>query len=365
MNKDKSIIITSNEPWGDLWFSKQHYANELSKLGYKVFFINPVNRWRLSNLLSFSIQEQTLSENLTLLEYKNNFPIWKAKKPLVLLSDFLLSLKLFFFLKKKSYSEVIWWKFDVFRLINIFFFPKKREIFHAVDPYKHFWQDYAQAKRADLIVCSSKKFVPTYIDYGYNPLLVLHGIPEEEIDVREADLSKELKEQHGYFAIITGSIASYWDYEMLNFLLDNKIKILVAGPDTEVPDWIMLKQKKNLVYLGLLHAKKLKYYIAAAAFCIIPYTKASYSFVGTPLKLLNYLAQMKPSITLFPTELPDYLGNAISFANDKQEFLGYAQSILNKELIVNEANILKYLESVSYPKLIEEIVQNLEKNTNN
>lgn len=365
MNNEKCIVITSNEPWGDLWFSKQHYANELSKLGYKVFFVNPVKPWKLSNLFSLSIQEQVISENLSLLQYKNNFPIWKAKKPLLLFSDFVLSLKLYFFLKKKTKGEVIWWKFDVFRLVNIFFFPQKKEIFHAVDPYKHFWQDKAQAKRADLIVCSSKKFVPAYVDYGFDPLLILHGIPEEEIDVREVTKSKVLKEAHGNFAIITGSIASYWDYEMLNYLVDNGIKILVAGPDTDLPDWSALKQKPNLVYLGLLHAKDLKYYIAAATFCIIPYTKASYSFVGTPLKLLNYLAQMKSSITLFPTELPDYLGDAILFSNNKEEFLGYAQDILQKDIVVDEAQILKYLTAVSYPKLIGEILINLEKSINN
>ena len=363
MSKKKCIIVTSNEPWGDLWFSKQHYANELSKLGNKVFFVNPVSRWKLSNIFSFRVHEQILSENLSVLQYKNNFPIWKAKKSLVLISDFMLCLKLYFFLKKRIHSEVIWWKFDVFRLVNIFFFPKKKIIFHAVDPYKHFWQDLEQTKKADLVVCSSQKFLPSYHDYGFDPLLVLHGIPREEIDVRNNKLSNELRAKHGKYAIITGSITYYWDYEMLNILLEDGVKILVAGPPSEESEWNALQQHKQLVYLGLLHAQQLKYYIAAAEFCIIPYTKASYSFVGTPLKMLNYLAQLKPVITLFPTELPEKLSSAILFSDTPKDCVENAKQILSGKLRINEAAVLDYLEQMSYPKLINKILSSLANNS--
>ena len=29
--ENQTILVTSNEPWGDLWYSKQNYAYELSK----------------------------------------------------------------------------------------------------------------------------------------------------------------------------------------------------------------------------------------------------------------------------------------------------------------------------------------------
>jgi hypothetical protein len=37
----RSVVILSTEPWGKMLLSKMHYAIELVRMGYKVFFVNP------------------------------------------------------------------------------------------------------------------------------------------------------------------------------------------------------------------------------------------------------------------------------------------------------------------------------------
>ena len=50
----QTIFIISNEHWGPVWYSKHHYANELSASNI-VYFINPPSKWKFTNLFSFGI----------------------------------------------------------------------------------------------------------------------------------------------------------------------------------------------------------------------------------------------------------------------------------------------------------------------
>ena len=51
-----TIFLTSNEPWGDVWFSKQHYANELAKMGHQVYFLNAPTGWSPKNLFRINLR---------------------------------------------------------------------------------------------------------------------------------------------------------------------------------------------------------------------------------------------------------------------------------------------------------------------
>ena len=111
--KERTILIVSNEPWGDVWFSKQHYAYELSKMGHQVFFINPTSRWSIKNLFSFSVKLNQTNENITLVNYQNNFPQTIFNKFFTKLNDlinfikFILRFKYIFQMFFNSFSGCI------------------------------------------------------------------------------------------------------------------------------------------------------------------------------------------------------------------------------------------------------------------
>ncbi|GIV43052.1 MAG: hypothetical protein KatS3mg035_0175 [Bacteroidia bacterium] len=78
--ENQNIVIISNEPWGDIWYSKQNYAYELSKLGNKVYFIDPPQPYELKNLFSNHFTLKKYSENLSIIQYRNRLPAGKFNK---------------------------------------------------------------------------------------------------------------------------------------------------------------------------------------------------------------------------------------------------------------------------------------------
>ena len=52
--EDQPILVVSNEPWGEVWFSKHNYAFELSRKN-RVLFVDPPKRWRPANVFSLRI----------------------------------------------------------------------------------------------------------------------------------------------------------------------------------------------------------------------------------------------------------------------------------------------------------------------
>ena len=71
--EDQTILIISNEPWGDMWYSKHNWANELSNKN-KVYFINPPEKWSPTHLFSSNTTVTNYSKSLSIVDYNNRFP---------------------------------------------------------------------------------------------------------------------------------------------------------------------------------------------------------------------------------------------------------------------------------------------------
>ena len=70
----RTILIVSNEPWGDVWYSKHNWANELSQ-NNTVYFVNSPVRWTFKGLFQNKISVKNYSESLFILDYKNRLPL--------------------------------------------------------------------------------------------------------------------------------------------------------------------------------------------------------------------------------------------------------------------------------------------------
>jgi hypothetical protein len=114
--ENQIILVTSNEPWGDLWYSKQNYAYELSKKN-TVYFINPPTKWRPSNLLSNPITEGSYNDKLHYINYQNFLPI--RNNFLNKLNNKWVSKHLQNYFENKGIKDTILWAFDPLRLLII------------------------------------------------------------------------------------------------------------------------------------------------------------------------------------------------------------------------------------------------------
>ncbi len=364
MNKKNpiTILITSNEPWGNIWFSKQHYANELTKLGFTVYFINPTSKWNLKNIFSFKANLSQTAENITLINYQNTFPQIIFKSFFTKLNDKINLIKINQIVNLNN-PNLIWWKFEPYRFLNTYPFKKCKTIYHAVDPYNFLWQDPIQVSNADLVVCTNPKYYEYYRENYKSKEVVLipHGISEDEFE-NDSEKISAIKNRYGKFVILIGSITVDMNFDLLKIIAEHNIKLIILGQETsKIESWEKLKSHKNILYLGEVHAKEIKNYIAAASAGLIAYnfnntvTKNS----RTPLKIMNYLAQNKPIITSVKTTLNTLENQCIYNANNSDEYLLLLQKAQNNELKVNTESINMYLSNHKYPILIKQILTQL------
>ena len=361
--KFELIVISSNEPWGDVWYSKQHFAYQLSK-EFKVIFVNPPAFWTIKNIFEFKVNSTKVNENLTVIDYKNNFPQRVIPLLFIFFNDFLNYLKIIHFCNRK---RILFWFFDPFRFA---FFPQPKNckfIYHVVDPFSHLKTDRILAQKANLVVCVSEKYIENYQKYNRNVIYIPHGIREEEYQLEIKEL-QEVQELYRDCILFVGTLNSDVDISLLKkiALTFNDEKLVLVGPSflTTPNEVNLLKEVINLPNVnavGEVHAGKIKYFVATSKLCIVPYKrKLEQNIHRTPLKILNYLAQKKSVVTTINYELTGLENNAIYSSENESNFLELIRLGLNEELFVNDLLVEKYLSEVNYKKLIEIILSNLE-----
>jgi len=368
MENKQNIFITSNEPWGPLWFSKQHYAYELAKLGYNVYFINPVKKYSLKNLFSFNVNVQQVPEGLTVISYKNNFPVRLFPRLFIYLNDFLNTWKLKRCLKIKT-EKIIWWQFDFLRFINLPFFNKSKRIYHVVDPFMYSSLDTIMAKKADLIVCVNNKYLPYYKNKAPEKRIIFqpHGVSVYDEKKTDKEKVSEIKKKYGDYLFLAGSINNDVSFELLENILKTGYNLLIAGEiiklnDTLLNKWNNFYNYSNFNFLGVIAGNELKNYIAPSRITIVPYRfDLSKTIVSGSLKIIKYIAQNKAVITSIDSGIPELENKAIYRAKNSDEFLDLIKRAFRSELTVDKTAVEKYLNEHTYPDKIQKILNELDK----
>ena len=309
---NQNILILSNEPWSDIWYSKHNYANELSK-NNKVFFLNPPIAFSLLRLFKVKIAEKTIQPNLIVIEYTNTLPVslfnfWKLNDVLVL-----KRLKKYFF--KKNIKDLLFWTFDPIRLGFPEILQPKKVIVHAVDAYIFSYpSEILLAKKADQIFCVSEKIAANYKKYNANVHVIPHAIPDDEFLPVNTTRNKPLT------GIFIGKMDLRIDFEfnieVFKSFPDIQFKIIGTVNDEFLS---LLKKNKleNVILLPPVKSAEIRNYVSQSDFCFI-FKKIYDGNNISSHKLLQYLAQGKP---IFGTDFSDlsaelkrvlYLSNNVS-----------------------------------------------------
>lgn len=361
----KTIILTSNEPWSDIWYSKQHYANELAQIGHQVYFVNSPIHWKLGNLLSWKIKSTKINENLTVIDYKNIFPLKLFSSLFLHLNDLINSYRLKQYLKIKP-KETIFWQFDFHRFINLFFLKDLKRIYHVVDPYMHSKLDKKIALDSDLIVCTSGKYVSYYKSLGCGKVInISHGVSNDEFLLDNSEV-KRIKEEFGDFAIFVGTLNDDVSFEVLQKIAEKGVSLHILGKklltiEKKQKQWDEIKNHSNIYYHGVVPAKNLKNFIASAKVGLVVYDFDLRKIIGSrsPLKILNYIAQEIPVVTSIDSEISELEGKAIYRVYELDNFVEYVGKAIKGKLEVDKNSVEKYLDGVNYAKLIDKILKNV------
>ncbi|MBN8696785.1 MAG: hypothetical protein J0L87_09655 [Bacteroidetes bacterium] len=305
MPSNKNIIIISNEPWGDVWYSKHNYAYELSKKN-KVIFLNPPKKWKLGNLFK-KIEISAISDNLFQLTYTNILP--SVNTIFFKLNNLLVSLKLKRFFKENNFADYICWTFDPYRLYSPQKLGASKSLFHIVDNYQFNHRGEKETcNNSDYFVCVSENIAKNYKSFNKRMLVIPHALSSDEFISTQRPT--EIPEKQ--YALYIGNIDKRLDYDQIERIIIAfpTIEFVFIGklhfaPNNIAADAIFNKKKySNVKYLGIKNFKELKNYIKHAKFC---FAWMDEKFHGNRIahhKIFQYLAFGKP---VFCSVFSDYI----------------------------------------------------------
>jgi hypothetical protein len=174
--RNKTIIIISQEEWGEMFLSKHHYAVELGKRGNKVFFINYPDRDHKLKRGEIKISP-TNYKNVQVVQHRLFFPYF-FKYDYTWLYNFLVRFQIARILKKMGARPHLVWSFDLSNAMPLKEFSKKyTKIFMPVDEPFHAYSIEA-AKGADIMFSVTNEILKKYSQFNVPKHFINHGVAE-------------------------------------------------------------------------------------------------------------------------------------------------------------------------------------------
>ncbi|MFZ5553487.1 MAG: hypothetical protein ACOZCO_10250 [Bacteroidota bacterium] len=290
--ENQNILIISNEPWGEIWFSKHNYAFELSKKN-KVIFINPAPRWSVKNIFKRDIIIKKENGRLCSLSYKNILPHYFLKWNNRLVSSMIRKK-----LEKEGIHQTIFWSFDPVRLFDPRQLNSFYSLFEAVDKYRLSLkaEKYLYAN-VDSVIVISEDFKELYKPFGKPVLCVSHAISTEEFEPENSASVKPVTDKNS--ALYIGNLDHRVDYLLIKKMAEEfpQTRFVFIGGIRETNNAVFRelfieKKYSNVVYEGKKHFKELKHHIHACGFCIAPMALFESNTISHH-KIFQYLAMGK------------------------------------------------------------------------
>tara|TARA_Y100001954_G_scaffold57286_1_gene61740 strand:+ start:35 stop:1207 length:1173 start_codon:yes stop_codon:yes gene_type:complete len=376
--QNKTIVITSNEPWGDIWYTKHNYAAELSKKN-KVYFVNPPNSWKIGIRQGYGIKENIITDNLSVLSYNNYLPLINTLKggtndPIYFnkINDWLISKSLNRHLKKNGHKSFYLWSFDPQRIYSPNQLNTDFSLFHCAD---HQWVNtfgtHRLCNQGNALFLTSKHLFHEYDIFELPKHHVPHGISSDQFDVSLED-AMQVEIPVNDFGLFIGVIDGRVDYALLEKALIKfpNQNFVFVGPLKEnhifeesfqlFEKLFKVKPYKNLIHLGPKHFKSLRYYIRRAKFCI---SFMDPKWPGNTIghhKTLVYLAQGK---AVFQYLFKDYVGceDFIYMSTNHEDSLNQLDIFLKEgEVEKLHQKRIEYASKSRFDNLINSIEKYLE-----
>lgn len=306
--------MISPESWDGNKVSKHHYATYLSKLGNRVYFLNPESG------RSF----KKVDENIFSLAYRSHFPgtrkFPKWLKSRIILSDFLALQR---FIKTKI--DIIW-NFDSSRYFELSQLPKSvLKLCHIVDLNQDFeWKSLATT--ADVCLCNSGPIINRIQPLNKRTFFVNHGY-NSRTDRTELTLPGNNKLK----AVYAGNLdIKYLDYDLLIDLISGypNIDFVFAGNYSHTNPLANLKSP-NVHLMGKLNGNELPSLYEKADVLVVTYLADQHEEqLANPHKIMEYLGSGK---TVIATKTLEYENNdLIEMSSSREEFFSKFGAVISQ-----------------------------------
>ena len=348
--EDFIILVISHEKWGDVWYSKHHYANYLSKKN-TVLFIESAQK--ISYSKKINIRE--VQKNLFVLKYHNIIPFSGKFTILNKINDFIISKKINKYLRRNnlSHKKVFFWSFDLQRLVYPKYFNPCVSLYHIMDSYR-MQSEKILAKNVDQILVVSKAFIDTFKEINKKIEYLPHAVPERNFEY--------LTEVDTLSFFLAGNLNYRVDFEAIYSIAKQyKIEFHIVGPIDDSMlnenDLEIINQLKNLDHVkfeGKQAYNTIEKYIQKASVCFALYkTDYFYSQINS-LKIMQYLNYGKPIVCSFFKEYEDK-SELVNMSKDNTNFIELVEEALEQHSEHFIEKRLEYAEAFSYPNIVKKI----------
>jgi hypothetical protein len=298
----KRALIISPQSWGEMFISKHHYAIELLKFGYRVYFINPPTERAIFGLPKIKFQT-TNHVGVVVVNHSLIFSRY-LKFHIPFLHNVLIYIQRWMLLQKLENPDLII-SFDLTNNFPLRGLKCKKIFFAADEPRKK--QNFCSANKADLIVSVSQHIIDLY-DRLYpvtKKMLINHGLSEDFLNIPN-DLS------HKYNGINVGLSGNFLfndiDYPILIQIINENpavffhffgncsiVSNIGADSNNENLSYLnKIKNYKNCVFHGVLGKNKLALELNAMdAFLICYKPEKGQSSGSNSHKILEFLSTGK------------------------------------------------------------------------
>ncbi len=351
--QEKSILIISNEPWGDIWYSKHNWAYELSRKN-KVLFINPPERWSFKDFFSCKIKIEKYSDSLLSVNYNNRLPFTRFEF-IFQLNELLITKALKKWMDTNDINNRIFWSFDPYRFSNPKSFNPIKSIFFRVDIFLLKQREKRLIKNVDAVIVTANELLKGV--HAKKELVLSHGISLEEFNS-----DKDVEYDNNYFLYV-GNIDHRLDVELIKKMLlefpNEKFLFIGKKMDTEnelFHDIFNRKKYDNMILHGVEHFKNLKHYIHKSKACLVPMDLKVHGNAVHHHKSLQYLALGKPVISPVFNDVINKDGFISGYANHDEaiERIKELDSVETEELIENR---ITFAKQFLYSNLIAKVEQ--------
>src|SRR5688572_8006077 len=353
------IIVTSDEPWSDVWMPQLHYAYQLSKR-YNVIFLGPPATWSIRSLFRLKHEAKKYNDRLIVINYLNVLPLFIGKLAVFindLINQKLISKKI---TVNSKLPDLIMWRFDPFRSMYIYNDKNKaRQVFHVIDPIAGKDLDIPLTKMSELVITTSPKFMDHYKALNKKVILLRQGVDIDFYNsaVTSEDINSSIAKDS---VLLLGSFTDDIDYLFLKKIADHiSTNLVFIGPmkilkHEKVTQFNDLIGKDNVHWLGPMEPNKFLSYLKACNVGIISYDHDNNpnNKFRSPLKAIGYLAAHKCIISNIDCEIPSLQNKAIYILNDEQAYLKLLDKSFAGSLLFDEEAVKRYLASIDYDNLI-------------
>lgn len=213
-------------------------------------------------------------------------------------------------------------------------------------------------KKADIVFAVSDRLVDAFSRGHARAILIPNGVDMAEYEMPDRpepeDLFRIKHPRVGY----VGFMQERFDVTLLGQIAERTpdISYVLAGEVFTPKHFEPLKKHQNIYFLGPKNKREVPAYIKGFDVCMMPHRIDEFTSAMNPIKLYEYLAAGKPTIST-PVPGLDRFRGVVEFAHDAESFVHLINNALLDTRETRQSERIKFARANSWSNRVNEIIE--------